>query len=717
MNQQASLHENLLADVDKSSTERIPLRNGHRGRVPNNTRSRFFKCVSRWKSAAVCFIFIPLLMGGIGAVIDAILYQHSAPPFNAIYLTIDAYIAAPVLFVFINWPRHRKNDKLPATSRIGFDIAVNVIFLVLLMVLISRLSTADRASNDLTSAIKKNILAGAGGGPEDISDPVSFYEYITNTLIPNLIPDSTQAPLMHSVGVPIGIFGGVETFFPFTIRQVRVGPLDVEVWPGYERKFYPTFSGGRESKEAYGPDKATLQQYAYTDFDAWARGFAAQPHNEQFINGQYSAPFYNFSVIMRQIPFLYQRGAYESIQGRTVTQVPQTGPDHHTMFPAGGFQYSFPTFFYNLSHVDPRLLLQADMAYLQSNNWIDLQTRLVTVETTLAVPGTHKWATVVLQVTFSAAGLVTTRSSIMIGTLDADAVNFGKTTTVLASQKEFYLLVFFMAVYQVGSLAARVYERRSLVQVLTKDYILPDIITYTCVIVAWGLGLTSIYYWPVLDLEKCHNPPFVCSFNLISTAAAWQSSIDFIGFAVISAWLRLIEYMALLPFVGKIPRAMMNALKTVGFFLFTLAIVFAGFVFGFSTIYSASSTQFSTPTQSMLTLWGSLLGNIDVDEFLVSNYYIGIFLFMWFSFIVLFTCLTFMISVITEAYHAEAELEKEFFDKHCVDSEYGTTAKKWKRLVVAYFNETQRKKEIRVDAPLELRPPAAHTQTASETKC
>eukprot|EP00041_Stephanoeca_diplocostata_P038550 m.1525782 g.1525782 ORF g.1525782 m.1525782 type:complete len:146 (+) comp25234_c0_seq6:2271-2708(+) len=102
--------------------------------------------------------------------------------------------------------------------------------------------------------------------------------------------------------------------------------------------------------------------------------------------------------------------------------------------------------------------------------------------------------------------------------------------------------------------------------------------------------------------------------------------------------------MALLPFVGKIPRAMMNALKTVGFFLFTLAIVFAGFVFGFSTIYSASSTQFSTPTQSMLTLWGSLLGNIDVDEFLVSNYYIGIFLFMWFSFIVLFTCLTFMIS-------------------------------------------------------------------------
>lgn len=77
-----------------------------------------------------------------------------------------------------------------------------------------------------------------------------------------------------------------------------------------------------------------------------------------------------------------------------------------------------------------------------------------------------------------------------------------------------------------------------------------------------------------------------------STAAAWQSSIDFIGLAVIFAWLRLIEYMALLPAVGKIPRAMMNALKTVGFFLLTLVIVFAGFVFGFSTIYSASSTQF-----------------------------------------------------------------------------------------------------------------------------
>lgn len=92
-------------------------------------------------------------------------------------------------------------------------------------------------------------------------------------------------------------------------------------------------------------------------------------------------------------------------------------------------------------------------------------------------------------------------------------------------------------------------------------------------------------------------------------------------------------------------------------------------------------------------------------------------------------------SVITEAYHAEAELEKEFFDKHYMGTEYGTSAKKWKRLVAAYFNETQRKKEVAAGAvhatahavvPHQHRPTphvmAPHstpgpTPAAAETKC
>lgn len=88
--------------------------------------------------------------------------------------------------------------------------------------------------------------------------------------------------LLH-LDIP-GVFGGVETFFPFVIRQVRVNPLDSSIWVGYDRKFYPNFNDGTESHEAYGPYEAELQSFAYTDYDTWAQGFAAQPQNELFGN-------------------------------------------------------------------------------------------------------------------------------------------------------------------------------------------------------------------------------------------------------------------------------------------------------------------------------------------------------------------------------------------------------------------------------------------------
>lgn len=191
--------QNLLAASPAADSSYSTLPDGAlQGHTPHTEYNWLTFCSSRWKSVTVCFIFYPLLLWGIGAVcifcaitnklfrnasfsftnwdllvpfiaqpqfpqvIDAVLYQRNAPPFNSIYLTIDAYLAAPLLFVFINWPRHRKNQRLAATSRIGFDIVINVVFLILLMVLTSRLSTADHASNYLTSAIKKNILTGSG---------------------------------------------------------------------------------------------------------------------------------------------------------------------------------------------------------------------------------------------------------------------------------------------------------------------------------------------------------------------------------------------------------------------------------------------------------------------------------------------------------------------------------------------------------------------------
>ena len=94
----------------------------------------------------------------------------------------------------------------------------------------------------------------------------------------------------------------------------------------------------------------------------------------------------------------------------------------------------------------------------------------------------------------------------------------------------------------------------------------------------------------------------------------WQTSRDFVGIALILQWLRFIEYLVLFPHVGVVPRAMILGLGTVACFLVTMIFILAAFVSGFNLIYSATTTAFKTPAQTVLTLWSALLGNVDVDD-------------------------------------------------------------------------------------------------------
>ena len=104
------------------------------------------------------------------------------------------------------------------------------------------------------------------------------------------------------------------------------------------------------------------------------------------------------------------------------------------------------------------------------------------------------------------------------------------------------------------------------------------------------------------------------------------------GIAAIMQWLRLIEFLALLPDVGMVPRAMINTLRTVGLYIITLAIILVAFSTGFVVIYSSSTVQFDSYASAILTLWSALVGNVDPTEFIDTSYFTGIFLFFFFTF-------------------------------------------------------------------------------------
>ena len=76
------------------------------------------------------------------------------------------------------------------------------------------------------------------------------------------------------------------------------------------------------------------------------------------------------------------------------------------------------------------------------------------------------------------------------------------------------------------------------------------------------------------------------------------------------------RYLMLVPKLGTVPRAIVLGLGTVAYFLVTMLVVMAGFIGGFTIIYSSTTTAFATPAASLLTLWSALLGNVDVDNFI-----------------------------------------------------------------------------------------------------
>ena len=145
--------------------------------------------------------------------------------------------------------------------------------------------------------------------------------------------------------------------------------------------------------------------------------------------------------------------------------------------------------------------------------------------------------------------------------------------------------------------------------------------------------------------------------------------------------------MALLPGIGFVPLALLKSLRTVGTFLATLVLILVAFSTGFMTIYGSTTQKMRGYTATILELWCSLLGNVDMDIFIGTRPVVGVILFFGFTFFTFFVFLTMLIAVITEGYGTAKEQVAAF-----EDAAEGTAGhhhpKSWKGVknrTVAYF--------------------------------
>eukprot|EP00039_Didymoeca_costata_P029176 m.23539 g.23539 ORF g.23539 m.23539 type:complete len:705 (+) comp7512_c0_seq1:259-2373(+) len=633
-------------------------------------------------NSLLCFVAFPLIFLVMGIIADAVVNRKPFK-FNAPYSVASSYIASPFLFILSMWPRSRSQPKLARNSRVVFDIFMALLVLCTVSVNVSKLATSDPQSLFFYQRFVNNVLNPKNGPTfEDVNDMESFWDYTLDTFCPALFPDKDTPTT--GFGIPTGVEGISVAGVP-VLRQARIKSVN-NMGYGFDHlrsdlNFYPSYKEGTVDKKLYGPFKETLENNSLYTLDDYLKKVRSETP-EEILNNTYHGynfpdipPFHNFTTIQLQLPFYYQDGQVKNVAGKMVKPIHIGGPDLNTVYEPGGY-FLFPLQNY-YSIGNKSIMCKEYMQWFKDNNWIDRQTRLIEINLVAMAENINKWGNVIMVFQFTPVGLVLKNYDFSVGNLNEEVINYSSgDMNSIGSWRVYYLLSYPYVVYFFCGLFLRRRERGSIVQVFTRDFVAFDFIPALLVWLGWYANLGAAYSWPSQDQGSCAIFPQQCAFSLSGSTGYWMSNRNFLGVALIFLWLRLLPFIALIPGIGLIPKAMLRALGMVGLFSVSLVIVLAGFIAGFLTIFSAVQEQFHGILPSLLTLWSALLGNIDIQQFINSNYILGTFMFIFFSFIVLFTFLTFMISLITSAYESEKDDEEKFFEENPLSEEMP----RWKRM-------------------------------------
>eukprot|EP00039_Didymoeca_costata_P020545 m.341624 g.341624 ORF g.341624 m.341624 type:complete len:755 (-) comp20282_c0_seq1:77-2341(-) len=651
------------------------------------------------RTLLLCLLIYPFLLMSLGMIADKSVHGRVFF-FHSQALLVMGYALAPFLIIFELWPRETDSKK-PSKTQITYDIVRSLTFLVLLNMFVEHsLATADPQSFYLNRAAKHLLNKERW---ESIDNIPEFWNYLKTDIVDSFFTPPTHCNLPNASELYNGP-GYTSTCNMFrtadiTVRQVRVDPIQCSGNFPTSYTCAPPYTENSESRSLFGSPKEKMESYGYNTLDAYAAGldtavqkFIVQVNAEQnenwgnssgnngtsasLLSGNWSqqyfdAPFNNVQTTATQLAFYWRSGSYIKLNGKMTNPLAQFGPTRTTHFPGDGYFFQWPS----TLPVAEAWLKSIDE--LKNGNWFDINTRLVEISIVLTCPGLDKWLVIILKLEQTAGGDISTDSSFVLGLMDSDANERGsnKRSELNFNQwRAFYIHVMSLTMLFLFTIPSRIVDHGiKLTSVAaSRPFLFFDFFVAVIIIGSWSCKLAADGYWPSDDQN---GAPYIAEngqrfwlfisttvFDYRNVKTLWVWSRDLIGCAAIFAWFRLLQFLMWIPGIGVVPRAMLNALASVGVFVIALFVIASGFVTGFYIVYSADEFEFSSGSRTFVTLWSALLGNIEVDLF-TSHYYLGVSLYVFFSFLTLFVFLTMLISVIDNAYSTATEEEEEFTEK------------------------------------------------------
>jgi len=278
---------------------------------------------------------------------------------------------------------------------------------------------------------------------------------------------------------------------------------------------------------------------------------------------------------------------------------------------------------------------------LRANNWVDLQTRAVTLDMALLNEALKVHGVIRVVFEFLPTGGVLPSRTIRVLKLDKYA-NSETNRGVMAAE---VILILFIMWYSFDEV--RELRREGWKEHFTDMWNAFDIVNISLFIVVIALRSTTVYLFLQLqtaDEAKNHYVNFQTVGFLTQQEMNWNAINAFLCF-----W-KIFKYIQAIPAVGALLQTMHLAAKDMLFFMIIFMITLLGFVMSGYFAFGLDLLDFRTIPQVFFSLMRGINGDLDFDALYETNRIFGPIYYFAFFIIIFYILMTMFLAIINMAY-------------------------------------------------------------------
>jgi len=311
-----------------------------------------------------------------------------------------------------------------------------------------------------------------------------------------------------------------------------------------------------------------------------------------------------------------------------------------------------PTEFTGIYSVEThnKTMFQAEVAQMAKSRWIDQYTVLVQLMCSIDNPNGDLLLRTRHTVTITPHGKVLPEPPLALIVYSSDATSMSD----FSDKMSFWLLYAF---FSMGLLAIRMNQDGFRSFCSTHGSLLPiEFANIICSWMVWCMQAVAVYYYPnEFDTKPTHD----ITAYVYSTTMFQRYSHLAMGLTLFFVFIKLLTFFENIPYLNLIGKTFSRAARPLILFFGVFAVLMVAFACLFQIIFCINMREFRDLRWTVFTLFRGLVGDIPLDKMVYFRPQLAPVLFCVYVTIVLFTALTILIAIITDAYVEVVDDEKQ----------------------------------------------------------